>query len=748
MTVSSPFAFTDDELTHLRNHVESLLKTFYDSDIGPMCDYVITLLRTGDFDVNTLTTFAKDQLNDFLGDNTNDFVDRLMHDVVARSFLPRANSPPAAAVAPAFQPHEQQHHQSVADRIQLRPSSASAGTASPSHANAFNHPAANANANNANNNSNNHAFGAAGPMQAQQLQQQRPQQQGFQFQPIEPPRFQQQNNGFNQQRPPFQQHMHSQLPQPQQGFQQQQQQGFQPQQRICFQFRDQGFCSRGEACRYAHIRPDGGPRDPLQGRLGPLPTRDNNPQMSNPRWPHQPAQTNRVQSPPCAAPGFAPLGMRPPQPSSPTQHSGPGPQPQKSLAIHNIPEEHLRRSAVEDYFSRFGSIARVTIAEDPAEKRAFVTFNDLDAAIAAKTCPDAIFGNRFVRVSYYVEGMTFAKPGDSAGDASSAGAMAGRGRGRGGRGGGHMGAGQGWYPPPGGYYPPPGYPPVGAYPGYYGAPYGPMGAPMGGVPPGILSEQEAQERVAKATANLAKLESMWKKITEKLEGSAVDAAQRTELEGMAANLGKQMDAIKNRLVADPMTADLVPQIVKEVSERKKREALDAELAAIERQRHVAVSGAGAAASSAAASGVDKGMESDDDGLDIDVGSSAGGGSMSGTSVAGSGPATGAAAGAGVPANANPNWLAATQKYSLDLRPTSLLISGVPTNKAQEVIAAMATYGELVESSVVGAEQGQEQAAIVIKYKARVLAEKAMAGGVPGGVVDPMEASGLKVEWKF
>lgn len=67
-----------------------------------------------------------------------------------------------------------------------------------------------------------------------------------------------------------------------------------------------------------------------------------------------------------------------------------------TLAIENIPQEALTESVVREYFQKFGGLEKVAV--DVPRARALVTFSNPAQAATALGSPDAVFGNRFVRV--------------------------------------------------------------------------------------------------------------------------------------------------------------------------------------------------------------------------------------------------------------------------------------------------------------------------------------------------------------
>ncbi|KAJ2001075.1 hypothetical protein H4R26_004317 [Coemansia thaxteri] len=184
---------------------------------------------------------------------------------------------------------------------------------------------------------------------------------------------------------------HQQQPQ---GFQQQQQRRRKP----CFDFMRRGTCQRGDACTYAHVTQEqaqmmgmvgGGPMVPMQRPGGPFMM--------------MPPQQQMQQRPPPGG-GFYPMAMqqgpRPAGGSGGSGHYDPQ-QPQQAMSetavfVTNIPAEAMDEGSVRDFFGRFGAIQDVRL--DYARHSAAVEYGDSAAQAQALSTPEAVFGNRFVRV--------------------------------------------------------------------------------------------------------------------------------------------------------------------------------------------------------------------------------------------------------------------------------------------------------------------------------------------------------------
>ncbi|PVZ97621.1 hypothetical protein BB558_006420 [Smittium angustum] len=64
--------------------------------------------------------------------------------------------------------------------------------------------------------------------------------------------------------------------------------------------------------------------------------------------------------------------------------------------IEQVPEEFLSKTAVENYFLKFGELENVEV--DVNSRSALVVFKEADSGLNAYRSADAIFGNRFVRI--------------------------------------------------------------------------------------------------------------------------------------------------------------------------------------------------------------------------------------------------------------------------------------------------------------------------------------------------------------
>ncbi|KAI0768482.1 hypothetical protein BD413DRAFT_605283 [Trametes elegans] len=71
----------------------------------------------------------------------------------------------------------------------------------------------------------------------------------------------------------------------------------------------------------------------------------------------------------------------------------------KTLVVEKIPEDKLTLGAVNDWFSKFGTVTNVAV--DAPSAKALVSFSAHDEAYRAWKSEEAVFGNRFVKVFWH-----------------------------------------------------------------------------------------------------------------------------------------------------------------------------------------------------------------------------------------------------------------------------------------------------------------------------------------------------------
>ncbi|ORY45433.1 hypothetical protein BCR35DRAFT_311090 [Leucosporidium creatinivorum] len=175
---------------------------------------------------------------------------------------------------------------------------------------------------------------------------------------------------------------------------------------LCKDYHFRGFCARGAGCPYQH---DEG----ASAAVPPLPFFSPFPAMPPyPSIPGRPAPPPFGAPPPPFPPPSAggPPGRRRPNVPPYQGHDG-RPLSTTTLAVENVPRDALTSTNVRQFFEQFGAVTSVAV--DPPGLRALVTFATPDQAKRALTSPEAIFGNRFVRVYRAREAIadsTFPRP--------------------------------------------------------------------------------------------------------------------------------------------------------------------------------------------------------------------------------------------------------------------------------------------------------------------------------------------------
>ncbi|KAJ1965037.1 hypothetical protein IWQ62_002761 [Dispira parvispora] len=183
----------------------------------------------------------------------------------------------------------------------------------------------------------------------------------------------------------------------------------------CFAFQRTGRCTKGDRCRYQHVRqppfhagPMGfpgamGPGRPFPG--GPFPGHNGSHFAPGPMMMQQGPPGEGIRPAPGAGPGSQ-WGRRPHSHRSDSA----APLSDTILIVNKVPMECMATEAIISFFSQFGEIKNVQL--EPERHRAEVEFADPAAARAAFDSPMPIFGNRFVTVFWKklgggAEGSTF-----------------------------------------------------------------------------------------------------------------------------------------------------------------------------------------------------------------------------------------------------------------------------------------------------------------------------------------------------
>lgn len=149
-----------------------------------------------------------------------------------------------------------------------------------------------------------------------------------------------------------------------------------------------GFCARGDACHYQH---DAfawtGPAVPAFGRPPP--------QLSTLPFAH-PRHLPQTALPALEASTLRPDRVQQRPPPSRSHASRPARGASRVISVENIPAPSLTDAAVRHFFAPFGQICDLSL--DLERRAATVTFATPAQADRAVSSPQAVFGNRFVRV--------------------------------------------------------------------------------------------------------------------------------------------------------------------------------------------------------------------------------------------------------------------------------------------------------------------------------------------------------------
>lgn len=90
--------------------------------------------------------------------------------------------------------------------------------------------------------------------------------------------------------------------------------------------------------------------------------------------------------------------------------------PRTTLELQNVPVELNSIAKLNEYFGKFGELAHIQVGMGPQRRGAIIRYREARAAKAAISCPDAVLGNRFIRVHWAQE----AAPADDSAIAAAA----------------------------------------------------------------------------------------------------------------------------------------------------------------------------------------------------------------------------------------------------------------------------------------------------------------------------------------
>ncbi|KAF1742232.1 hypothetical protein MXB_4811, partial [Myxobolus squamalis] len=170
----------------------------------------------------------------------------------------------------------------------------------------------------------------------------------------------------------------------------------------CFEFQAKGTCSRRSQCPYQHIQRQA--QTDLTGlRLGNLPLIPTGEIikniMQNEVFNQMLAQNKRVYDFSNSQNEHRNENLKRKHPNlysfQKTGHLS------KSLILKKVPPMSVNINDVNLYFSKFGKVINVILNFENNPSWVLIEFSTSDEAKAAYDSPDAIFGNRFIRIFYY-----------------------------------------------------------------------------------------------------------------------------------------------------------------------------------------------------------------------------------------------------------------------------------------------------------------------------------------------------------
>lgn len=73
----------------------------------------------------------------------------------------------------------------------------------------------------------------------------------------------------------------------------------------------------------------------------------------------------------------------------------------RTLEVRKIPPELNTISKLNEYFGQFGEVTQIVVCHEGDREAALVTFASQSEAMAANRCPDAVLGNRFIKLFWH-----------------------------------------------------------------------------------------------------------------------------------------------------------------------------------------------------------------------------------------------------------------------------------------------------------------------------------------------------------
>ncbi|TLS27766.1 hypothetical protein PpBr36_01780 [Pyricularia pennisetigena] len=402
--------FSDEEAALLKAWIVKRLENTSDADPDVLADYVLALLRH-DGSPEEVRKLCEEEIPDFLKEESTVFLDDVFAAIAYKSFLPGAPPAPKLPQAQAQPPPP----------LPQIPASAYYAAAPPPAAPAFAAPRDNPSRKRSyrdfddpNSQPNGeHTYDGGRGKQARRHN-------GYPSANSGMPGAEAQGSGFNYDPMAMLDSMQAFVAQQQQALAaggmaprfQRSGRGQGSKRGRCRDYDAQGYCTRGNTCKFEHGPPTGFDLvPPPAGQFdGYDPT---NAALLLPQGNGQ--EMMPMNLPPL--PGFPFNGRQPQFPLDNRQAKGPkgkggrrsqlsaeGPVHDKSrstIVVENIPEENFTEEDVRGFFSQFGKI--VSVSMQPYKRLAVVEYETWASANAAYRSPKVIFDNRFVRVFWRKE---------------------------------------------------------------------------------------------------------------------------------------------------------------------------------------------------------------------------------------------------------------------------------------------------------------------------------------------------------
>ncbi|KAF0987715.1 hypothetical protein HZS_6734, partial [Henneguya salminicola] len=172
----------------------------------------------------------------------------------------------------------------------------------------------------------------------------------------------------------------------------------------CFEFQAKGHCSRGNNCPYQHIHKTNETAERVV-KLGVLPLIPTGEIIKNIM---QNEVFNQMYAQNKLAYGLAhqsngEINHHKRKYNNPNLYTfnKSSSQVSKTLVLRKIDANSVDINDINNYFSKFGKIVNVIMSFENEPSSVLLEYSNQEEARSAFECPDAIFGNRFIKIFYY-----------------------------------------------------------------------------------------------------------------------------------------------------------------------------------------------------------------------------------------------------------------------------------------------------------------------------------------------------------